>query len=382
MMTLPRQKEDISVAYLGGIVQDLAGNSLKEVLVDDTADAGVTDRIRATLVWTGQARPSRVFIKTAFPGNPASEPAAQAKLYANEANFYRDIAPTLSQTVNLPRCLGIDLDVAEGQDGATARSLIVLEELSSDRGFRWIPLKEPSLSIRQAMATLRQTAALHRWRPHQTKEGSSSSNRSHGEWPAWVPDAGESRASGTFLPYFENAAAELQRLATSDGAESGVMTVMGSPVSPLLLKKKEEEAQREASVWVTIAQRLAAMNSATGQFCHGDLNSGNIAFQKRRGDSNGERDDDKDDEAESAVQAYLSDWQTCYLGNGLADVNWLLVGSLDTEQRRAHEQELLAFYQRHANDLPHGQADETTPKQLPQAYRAQSLFGMGCFAGL
>ena len=86
---------------------------------------------------------------------------------------------------------------------------------------------------------------------------------------------------------------------------------------------------------------------------HGDAHVGNMYFQNGR--------------------AGLLDWQVVAICQGMRDVSYFMVNSLDTDLRRTHERSLLELYATTLRDNGVKDAD-LAPTTLWERYRSHALY--------
>ena len=72
-------------------------------------------------------------------------------------------------------------------------------------------------------------------------------------------------------------------------------------------------------------------------------------------------------------EAGLLDWQVAQRGQGIRDVGYFLMNSVDVELRRAHERELVELWRETL--IEHRVADAELPRdQIWERYRSQALY--------
>jgi len=230
------------------------------------------------------ARPDRapeaVWVKGGFDVVGARQGAA----FANEVNFYRDVAPKMS--VNRPDCYSGIIDPA------TNNGVIVLEDLLR-RGASFGHAAAP-LSLDQARAVLDMQAGYHArfWQSAELDQF------------AWLSAGGsilESNMIAQFLGLWDGAT-NLPRFAHVRGAQ-----------------------QDRRRIGEALTAMLVADSQAPGCFVHGDSHIANLFFER------------------DGRPGYL-DWQHVMCGSWAFDVANLLVTGLTVDDRRAHERDLLRGY--------------------------------------
>ncbi len=101
--------------------------------------------------------------------------------------------------------------------------------------------------------------------------------------------------------------------------------------------------------WFTLPQRRLTLS-------HGDPRVDNVLFEQ----------------VDGATRAVLIDWQVTGLRNPMYDVGYFLAGSITVEDRRAHEQQLLAHYVKAFGEIRDGYPQEVALED----YRTQVLSGL------
>jgi hypothetical protein len=206
---------------------------------------------------------------------------AWAGLCEREARFYRDVA---AEIPSAPKSL-----ISEW-DPRTRRSTIVLPNLVED-GFEFRPNNDPCTPAQIELA-LEALADLHTW--------------------------GGPRADGTLGDAFDLGTKSQRRMSRF------VCRVLGR--GPKALRDiVPENVLADSRLLATRAKEYAiALDSFPQAFIHNDTHRGNIGF--------------------SPSAAALIDWQVCGWGPALKDVAYLMATSLEPEDRRATEHDLLDHY--------------------------------------
>ena len=220
---------------------------------------------------------------------PSDDPVSLATskalhLYEREVRFYADVASTVS--IRTPVCHHAAYDEASG------RFLLLLESLTPAAGVDQLE----GLSPVRAELALRELAGLHA--PH---------------WGTTSLDA------GTFARDAD------------DAGEAGVAELLPSLFAMFLDRFGDQLTASTRAVVEWLAPRLEpyyAGRPGPKTVQHGDFRTDNLLFDGRGG----------------AVPMATVDWQMVTVGTGALDVAYLLTTSLDTEDRRHHERELLAAY--------------------------------------
>ncbi len=279
-------------------VDELDAPRLTELLRDSSVTAGATvlgverhpvgagqvaSCVELVLTVEGRDEPVAVVAKA-----PSDDPVSLATskalhLYEREVRFYADVAPTVS--IRTPACHLAAYDEDSG------RFLLLLESLTPAADVDQLV----GLSLDRAGLALRELAGLHA--PH---------------WGAASLDA------RTFVH-------------DADGAGEAGVDLLPALFAMFLDRFGDELTVPTRHVVEWLAPRLEAYYAGrpgptTVQ--HGDFRTDNLLFEGRHG----------------AVPMATVDWQMVTIGAAALDVAYLLTTSLDTEDRRRHEHELLDAY--------------------------------------
>jgi hypothetical protein len=209
--------------------------------------------------------------------------AAALGLYEREVRFYAEVAGTVS--IRTPACHHA------AYDPATGRFLLLLESLTPAA----VADQLEGLSLARAQLAVGELAGLHA--PH---------------WGATSLDATFPR--------------------TADDADApGVAELLPALFDGFLERHGEALSAPARAVVAWLRPRLPAYYAGHGgpaTVQHGDFRTDNLLFDGRGG----------------AVPMATVDWQMVAVGAGALDVAYLLTTSLDVEDRRRHERDLLARY--------------------------------------
>jgi len=209
--------------------------------------------------------------------------AAALGLYEREVRFYADVAKTV--TIRTPVCHHA------AYDEATGRFLLLLESLSPAA----LTDQFEGLSLARAELALRELARLHA--------------------PLWG-----ATSIGTAIPR-----------PTDDAGGAGVAELLPALLAGFLERFGDAVSAPTRAVVEWLGPSLPAYYAGNGgptTVQHGDFRTENLLFDGRGG----------------AVPMATVDWQMVALGAGALDVAYLLTTSLDVEDRRRHERDLLALY--------------------------------------
>jgi len=231
----------------------------------------------------GHGLPASVVVKVAAADEATRRAARTYRSYELEVGFYRELANGV--TARVPRCHWA------GWDAATGDQALVLEDLGAGRGGDQLRGCEHG----QAVAAVRELATLHAdfW----GGAGGYPWLRRYGADDA----AGFARFAGAVVPRF------LERFA--DRLSDEVVGVF--ELFPGLAHRYDRKGR-----------------DGPRTLCHGDLRADNLIFDREAG----------------VTRAAILDWQNVYQGNGLVDLGYLVGTSLRTDDRRAHERELVEHY--------------------------------------
>jgi aminoglycoside/choline kinase family phosphotransferase len=279
-------------------VADLTPAFLTEVLADASGGAAVTD-VDAALVGTGQlgeclrlkltydretTAPSTLVAKLPSTDDNSRAAAAVVRAYEIEVSFYRDLRAGL--TVRTPQCFHASLDLDSND------FVLLLEDISA--GTQGDQLT--GCSADEAAAAVAQLPGLHA--------------------PRWGDPSLE----------------QLEWLHRSTEANTGMFSEIVRSLYPGFL---DRYADRLPDDVVTLSEQVVAsldvLNADRPRpwtVAHSDFRLDNLLFQP--------------DAAHDRV--VVVDWQTCGYGPGISDLAYFVGGSLQTDDRRTHEVDLVRDY--------------------------------------
>ena len=242
---------------------------------------------RVTLTYEpGVDGPASVIAKftTDSPGN--RELGLSSAIYERETNFYRQVAP--HGIVPAPRCFASEYDPVSGE------SVLLLEDLAGYREGDQVV----GCTADQARTIIDTIVPLHLryWGFRMTPELS------------WLWEVQSAKQSG---------------------AISGAVAALWEPCVARFGHLMSPELRAAGPRYVEQMPRLHQLMAQGPQtITHGDLRLDNMLFGTRP-------------EHEAVVPI---DWQALLVSNGVMDVAYLLSQNVTTEERRAHDRELIAHY--------------------------------------
>lgn len=280
---IPRHPAWISPAWLTGALQPAFGGVRVRALEPLDAHAGTTDRVRLAVHYEARCArqpPSSVFVKLPPRDIPTRLFVNMMGLGSTEVRFYTELS-TLAP-VDTPRLFYAGA-------GRAGSFVLVLEDLAA-RGVQWSDASHP-LDVDRARLVVQALARLHAALGDHA--GASWLRRGLGS---------------TRYP--------VERFVSARGIAAAVRRF------PDLMPPVVRAA----------APRLAAARDALElawqrpplTVVHGDAHAGNLYFS-------------------SGTVGFL-DWQVAQRGQGLRDVAYFAITSLDPTLRRAHESDLLTLY--------------------------------------
>jgi aminoglycoside/choline kinase family phosphotransferase len=307
-------------------VADLTPAFLTEVLAGVAGGAAVTD-VDTALVGTGQlgecvrltlsydrstTAPSTLVAKLPSTDDNSRAAAAVVRAYEIEVSFYRDLRAGLN--VRTPQCYFASLDLDSND------FVLLLEDICG--GTQGDQLA--GCSVDEAAAAVAQLPGLHA--------------------PRWGDVALE----------------QLEWLHRSTEANSGMFTEIVRSLYPGFL---ERYADRLSPDVVTLSEQVVAcldvLNAERPRpwtVAHSDFRLDNLLFQP--------------DAPHDPV--VVVDWQTCGYGPGISDLAYFIGGSLQTDDRRDHEADLVRDYQQRM----HAAGAELNWDDLWSQYRRYTVAGL------
>ncbi|MEM7437789.1 MAG: phosphotransferase [Myxococcota bacterium] len=267
------------------------------------------------LPWGSRMRP---WVFSAIASYRKRYPHAPDAMYRNEARFYRELRDEL--ILETPETFGCVIDDER-------RSFAVLLEDLTLRNARFPNAREATTvdEVRQLLGTLASLHAFH-W-------GSARFDVDL----RWVATP----VSGGMFPVFRALGLDLIR--------NQVETYPYKQLAIAPLGKRVDE------LWAALWKAQEILASGPQTLLHGDPHIGNTYLLP-----NG--------------QGGLLDWQLMVRGRWAHDVTYLMITGLETEERRAHERELLAFYLESLR--AHGVASPPDVDEAWLRYRQAAIWGL------
>lgn len=298
--------------WVAARVSEHCGGSATAEMAGFIGTGQMSRNARFTLTWSEGEGPATVVVKV-----PSGDPGVRAisfehNVYERECAFYDRVAPIVDITT--PGVIHVHLDKA------TSDFCLILEDLDgSEQGdqFREATDDELRLAITQA-------AALHA--------------------PAW------GRTDEAVFGLF-----------AEDGEERAARSEAMMPaLEAIVLERLGERLDQDIPSFL---QRFTAANAAWSRarsapqtLVHGDFRPDNFMLGVDP----------------SAPAIAVVDWQTVYVGRGVADVAYLLAGSLSVERRRAIEDEMLDYYRAELA----ARGVDYDPAECRRDYAIQTLHGV------
>jgi len=252
----------------------------------DTGSASTAARAVLDLdyaVGHDEGLPRRVVLKTVL-----IRPGAPSTMYQNEVRFYHDLRPDLD--IETPQAYASIFDETSGTFG------IMMEDVRL-RSARF-PNATRSMSPEEITYLLSQLARLHAhfWQCPRF---------AHDLRWLWTP------CSGGFFDFLQGEGrAFLQQLIAASDYKRELFTRLGRSFEEL---------------WTYLWRVQAILASEPTTLLHGDTHFGNTYLLP-------------------GGRVGLVDWQLMNRGRWAHDVTYILITALDTDYRRKHERELLAYY--------------------------------------
>ena len=312
-LPLPRRQSDISPEWLGEVM----GRRIADIKVRTIAEgAGFMGRLAVVDIAydDGEEGPASVVVKL-----PTDEPGGVAlgqmlRLWEREARFYLDLADHLP--VRTARCYWAGGEAESGIFG------LVIEDLS--------PLTNPDqltgATVGQAATAVDYLARLH---AHESGEARTSRLE-------WMPSTSSDPMYLGLQPMLE-------------AVWPAFVANLGDQAAPDTLRLIETSIP---SLTANLQTQLLPPT-----LVHSDFRVDNMFFD---GD-----------------EVVTVDWQAVAQGQGLYDLAYFLTGSLDTEQRRQEEGELVARYR---DGLAAGGVPVPGEQEFFDLYRRTLLYTTGVAA--
>ncbi len=313
---IPRRLEGLDAPWLESALQSVFPGVAIESVEFRGGHSGTTTRERIAPAYANDARatdlPGTIFVKITPSSFGTRLFGAVLELGRGEVRFYTEIANALP--IPLPR---VYCARAAERGG---RFVLLLEDLDA-RGCRF---PRRTLDLEEARSVVRSLGEMHAafWGSRRFEEDlrwlRAFDNRPNAALERWI----SARANAPCLERFgECVSDDVRRL------------------SPRIHEYREALE--------------AAWGSGTQTLLHGDCHMGNMFFDGSR--------------------AGFFDWQVVQRGQGIRDVTYFMVNSLETSLRRNHEEELLDLYRA---TLREGGVEEAglDRVQMHDAYRAHALY--------
>lgn len=310
----PRALTDIDASWLTEALQQRypGVDVVATDVVDMTQGTSTRMRLRARYADNGAATPPEaLFAKSAFE-NDFRDMMTSAGIYEAEVRAFTELLPKVE--ARTPALYASAVDETDGQ------FLLIMEDLV-EAGIRWHPPGGP-ISVDDASKVL---AGMATWHAPFWDDPALDEHR-------WLQTPQQSSAQDTTKMFVQFGIQILKE----NWADS----------IPAVVR----DADDLESAFFTM---MASSSAAPRTLLHGDPHLGNLGLID--GDP------------------VFLDWQVIRRGNAALDLSYFLTMSLDIDDRRAHEQELLREYLDRRTSLGGG---EQGFDSLWASYRAQGLYGL------
>ncbi len=315
---VPARRSDLDAGWLTRVLQQrYRGIEVAALEVREVTN-GTCSRVRVHAEYTGDAGsapappPQDLFVKTCFVDNPFFEKNRLNGRVGNEGRFYAELLPTLD--VPAPRLHAFASVADEG------RFVIVMDDLQS-LGAVW------GHALRPIDADFADTIIGHMAGMHARYWNSPAVHAM-----AWLPTPHDDPSPESRLRWIQPG---LERLRS--GRAGDVPASMSDP----------------AELGRTLLRLTAHISTGPITLLHGDPHLGNFAFLDGR-------------------RPVFTDWAV-HRGHAVYDLGYFLASSLTTDDRRAHERDLLRGY---LDRLDAAGIAVPTFDELWLSYRAQVLYGL------
>jgi hypothetical protein len=310
---VPRTLEEVDSELVGRALSGPFPRARVSSIQTLSEDRGTTARRRLRVEYEGDGRPdgapATLFVKVCPPRITEQLFGRMFRLGPTEVAFYRDVRPALP--IRAPGCYG----AAAGKGG---EFVLVLEDL--DREGVSLPTIADPLTVERAEAVVDTLASLHA--------------------AYW----GDRR-----FPWLRTSAAN-----PNEAVERFICAQAHGPTlrrfSHLLPDRVRKGAHRVHAERRGLERYWA---NAPSSLIHGDSHAGNLYFD--------------------GEDAGFFDWQVTQHHQGIRDVAYFVILSLDTELRRNHERDLVDRYRRRLRSLGVPPID-VDPDRLWERYRSFSLY--------
>ncbi len=313
---IPESIEAIQPDWLGSALEDAFPGVRVAEIEHLGGHSGTTTRarLRVDYATAPAGAPETIFVKLTPPDAATRLFNGLMQLGRTEVDFYRDIRPHLPILAPNPFC------------GRAARHgsrfVLLLDDLTTT-GARFATIDAP-ISLDEVKNVMRLFGRLHasQWQ----------SPRLETEW-RWLRSFERNRN----LP--------LERWISARSNAPCIERYAD------ILPKEVRERSGLIHVHRNALERYWSAGPRT--LIHGDSHVGNMFFRKD--------------------EVGLLDWQVVQHGQGIRDVGYFLMNSVDIEMRRGHERELVELYVEtlRSRDVPDADLD---PDLLWDRYRSQSLY--------
>lgn len=316
MPAIPRRPDEITPAWCSEVLEHVGlAASVSDIVLSPVGTGQMADSLRANLTYQASApgAPESIVIKMTS-ADESSHMAGARGAYLKEVEWYRQLNDTT--TIATPRLFFTDID------RKTSEFVLVLQDMHPAQQGDQVAGCTPD----DARRALTNVVGLHA--------------------PTWCRS-------------------DLQRfdwLHPTDDLETRL--ALGEQLfahcTPGFLARYEttlDAEQRDLLTWFAERfPRWLRQDHDVFAATHGDYRLDNLLF-----------------EAAPGATVWTVDWQTVRVDNPLADVAYLLGTGLESGERLAHEQDLVAGY--HTALVEHGVSDYSLDECFAD-YRAQSLYSL------
>jgi hypothetical protein len=314
---VPRTIADVSAPWVADVLSRRFSGARVAGLKVLGGDSGTTERRRLAIEYVSGGRPdgapSSVFVKVRPPGLTEQLFGKILALGPNEVGFYRDLQPIIP--IRVPECYG----AFEGKSGEFA---LLLEDLEA-KGARFRTIADP-VTLEEARDVVEALARLHSafWAPPPITD----------RFP-WLQTVSR------------NPNAAIERFVCHRAHRPTLRRY-----SALL-----PESVRRGAARINKERRALERYWGDGPLTliHGDSHVGNMYFV--------------------GGEAGFFDWQVLRYHQGIRDVAYFVILSLDTGFRRAHERDLVELYVRRLREDGVLSTD-VDPDQTWERYRSFALY--------
>jgi len=280
-----RSPGDVTPGWLTRVMGPVVGGVVVGVEAEPVGTGQMGECMRYRLQWepTGATGPGSVVVKFTSPDETSRATAMATRSYEREVLFYRTLAGTVD--IRTPRCWHAAFDPDTGDFDLVLEDLAPAVQGDQIRG----------CTVDEAAAVVGELAALQapRW---------DDSNLSSLEWLQIRDDESADFVAGLYR-----------------GALEGFLEGLGSRLE----SETTELVQRFGAV---IDTWLRGRNEGPSVITHGDFRLDNMMFDPSGG------------------RVTVVDWQGPGLGDPTADLSYFLGAGLKPEDRRTHEEDLVALH--------------------------------------